>query len=321
MGPSSMAIDTALQSFTSHVKIENILIAQLLLGDILPYTLDFLREAGLKPAMGYLLPRIVARSNITYGEVADRLRQDLNIDGKVFPTHIGSVAGPLQDLIHQIDPLAPLLNVLIVRADSEEASDGVDGYLKRKYNIPSREDLDPDEKSELLRRAAKEVYAFRHWAQIYQQAFDETPPSSDPAIDIEGSERDGQSRGGPAESEEHKKLKAYVLAHPEVVGAKGRLVEKRDEYCLLSGDEVDVFLAKNDQFWLVEVKSERSNERDMMRGCYQCIKYRAVFKAQLHRTLPTARVHAILVTKKPLSAGAKVIAAENNIRHVLLSEE
>jgi hypothetical protein len=145
-----------------------------------------------------------------------------------------------------------------------------------------------------------------------------SPPSSAPGEVIRGAERDGQTRGGPAESEEHKRLKAYVLAHPTLVGAKGRLVDQRDEYCLLSGDEVDVFFAKDDEFWLVEVKSERSNEQDFIRGCYQCIKYRAVFEAQLRRTLPDSRVHAALVTTTALSAGAKAIADDHKISHFLV---
>ena len=282
------------------------------------YTLEMLQVAGPKYAMAYLLPRITARTNITYGEIAERLRRDLQIGGKIFATHIGYVAGPLQDRIHEVDPSAPLLNALIVRADSEQASSGVDGYLKRRYGLPKRREIDPEQRSNLLQRAAEEVYAFGRWAEIYRKAFKSEPPPAEPADDIDGTERDGQTRGGPAESDEHKRLKAYVLANPHIAGVEGALVEKKDEYCLLSGDEVDVFFAKKDEFWLVEVKSERSNERDMIRGCYQAIKYRAVFQAQLRRTLPSARVNAVLVTRAHLSAGAKAIAADNDVRHVLV---
>lgn len=281
------------------------------------YTLALLQEAGPKFAMKYIMPRITARTSITYGEIAERLRRDLQIGGKIFATHIGAVAGPLQDRIHEVEPNAPLLNVLIVRADSEEASSGVDGYLKRKYGLPKHREINPEQKSNLLQRAAEEVYAFGRWPEIYRKAFRSEPPPAEPAEDINGIERDGQTRGGPAESLEHKRLKAHVLANPHLVGVKGPLVDKRDEYCLLSGDEVDVFFAKTTEFWLVEVKSERSNERDMIRGCYQAIKYRAVFQAQVRRTLPSARVHAVLVTRSPLSAGAKAIASDNDIRHVL----
>jgi hypothetical protein len=284
------------------------------------YTLDLLQEAGPKYAMDYLMPRIAARSNITYGEIAERLRQDLGISGKIFPTHIGYVAGPLQDRILEVDPKAPLVNVLIVRSDSEEAGDGVDDYLKRHFNLSERAHFDSTQKSALLQRAAEEVYSFRRWEEIYKKAFETLPPRMDPSKEISGTERDGQTRGGPAESEEHRRLKAYMLSRPHLVGVKGHLVEKCNEYCLLSGDEVDVFFAKSDEFWLVEVKSERSNERDMIRGCYQSIKYRAVFTAQIHRTLPAARVHAVLVTRAPLSAGAKAIASDHNVHHVLISE-
>jgi hypothetical protein len=282
------------------------------------YTLDYLAEAGLKPTMGYLLPRIAARSNITYGEIAERLERDLNISGKIFPTHIGHVAGPLQNRLFKVDPRAPLLNALIVRADNDEAGTGIDGYLKRRYRIPKHQDLDPDHKSALLQKAAEDVYAFNGWGEIYRKAFKATPPPMDPAIDVQGTERDGQTRGGPAESEEHRVLKSHVLAHPGLVGATGRLVTKCDEYRLLSGDEVDVFFAKRGEFWLVEVKSERSNDKDLLRGCYQAIKYRAVYKAQIGRTLPDARVNVVLVTRMPLSAAAKAIVRDYDIRHVLV---
>lgn len=283
------------------------------------YTLDLLSKAGPRPAMDYLLPRISARSNITYGEIAERLSRDLGINAKIFPTHIGYVAGSLQDIIHDVDPNAPLLNALVVRGDSDEAGSGVDGYLKQKYRLKGTE-IDPSLKSKLLQKAAKEVYAFKHWNKIYRKVFKKRPPSSAPFRVINGSERDGQTRGGPAESEEHKRLKAYVLAHPAKVGIRGRLVEGKDEYCLLSGDEVDVFFAKDDEYWLVEVKSEVSNERDLIRGCYQCIKYRAVFEAQCRRTLPEARIHAVLVTTSELSAAAKAIANDHDINHFVIRE-
>jgi hypothetical protein len=57
------------------------------------YTRDFLRDAGPEFAMGYLLPRIRARSNITYGEVAERLRRDLDIKGKIFATDVAGAPG------------------------------------------------------------------------------------------------------------------------------------------------------------------------------------------------------------------------------------
>ena len=52
-------------------------------------------------------------------------------------------------------------------------------------------------------------------------------------------------------------------------------------------------------FRAVEVKSRRSNEQDMKRGIYQCVKYREVNRAE---HLPfDVDVEAILVTEQKLT--------------------
>ena len=87
---------------------------------------------------------------------------------------------------------------------------------------------------------------------------------------------------------------------------------------MLYGNKVDVLFVTENEFWLVEVKSELSSEGDMIRGCYQCIKYKAVLEAQICRILPNARVHAALVTRKPLVVGAKAVAEHHKIPHFLV---
>ena len=281
------------------------------------YTVDCLKANGPKFAMGYLLPRVAAHTGITYGEVASRLEKDLKVNGNIFPIHVGEVAGALQDRIHEVDPDAPLLNALIARADNDKASSGVDPYLEVRFGesaLGSR----PQMKEQLLKRAIEEVYAFTDWDEIYRKAFGGPTPSSDPLTIVDGQERDGQTPGGEPESAEHKRLKAFVSANPGLVGAEGRLDGARQEYCLLSADKVDIFFQKRDEFWLVEVKSERSDDRDLTRGCYQCVKYWAVFKAQTSRTQPDARIHAVLVTTRPLPADDKAFAREHDIRCVVV---
>ena len=53
------------------------------------------------------------------------------------------------------------------------------------------------------------------------------------------------------------------------------------EKTLPSGDAIDVFF-ENSQHWVgVEVKSKISNEFDILRGLYQCVKYQAVMESYL----------------------------------------
>lgn len=65
----------------------------------------------------------------------------------------------------------------------------------------------------------------------------------------------------------------------------------------MSGDEVDVFFERGQRADLVEVKSIRSSEPDLVRGVYQCVKYRAVFTAQRLGTTPDTRVFVTLVVE------------------------
>jgi hypothetical protein len=87
-------------------------------------------------------------------------------------------------------------------------------------------------------------------------------------------------RGSDGESEAHKKLKEFILRHPELVGAgpdwKGFI-----EYPLPSLDVVDVLFKSSDGCIAVEVKSTVSDScpLDYERGIYQTIKYEALLKA------------------------------------------
>jgi hypothetical protein len=60
------------------------------------------------------------------------------------------------------------------------------------------------------------------------------------------SAKEGPPFGGPAESEQHRKLKDYILTHPKLIGAPTNPDRSETELRLLSGDEVDVFIARGD---------------------------------------------------------------------------
>lgn len=267
------------------------------------YTLEQLCSDGLAPTFGYLLPVVAGNSTITYGQIADALQRDLRIDGKVFPTHIGSVVGTLMEKIHAVVPNAPLINVLIVNGQSGEPGEGADGFLREWFGVTAKP-LPRKVKIDLVGQAAREVYAYGKWPQVFKKLFGTTPPPSDPSVLIDGAEKDGdpptkagKAFGGPAESEEHKALKHYVLKHPRTIGAAQKPARSQVELQLLSGDEVDVFFEHGTRIDLVEVKSVRSSEPDLRRGVYQCIKYRAVLRAQRVGTTPDMRIVSTLVVE------------------------
>ncbi len=75
-------------------------------------------------------------------------------------------------------------------------------------------------------------------------------------------------------------MKEFVAKHPETVGLPASAALGDIEEPLESGDVLDVFFQHGHDQIAVEVKSARSGEADIMRGMFQCVKYRAVLEAQ-----------------------------------------
>lgn len=96
--------------------------------------------------------------------------------------------------------------------------------------------------------------------------------------------------------------------NPGLIRPGFRPTRAETELRLLSGDEVDVALADDKRFVLVEVKSIRSGWDDMQRGIYQCVKYRAVMQAQMDVAGDVAEIEAVLVTEAKLPADLAALA-------------
>ncbi len=280
---------------------------------------DLCSNACQKLTLGYLLTVVASNATITYGEIADRLRVDLSIDGRVFPTHIGLVVGTLMEHILEVVPSAPLINLLVVNQRTMQPSKGADGFLRKRYRLTSRT-IPKELRREIVAKGTSAVYAYPGWPNIYRQVFRTRAPDADPASLVVGTEIDRLppsslgNFGGPAESREHRRLKHYVYAHPDVIGAPSQPNRLAMELLLRSGDEVDVFLEYGNIAHLIEVKSVRSSERDLERGIYQCVKYRAVFKAQRRVLMPDLSVRVTLVTEVEPSQHIRALGRLHGVR-------
>ena len=111
------------------------------------------------------------------------------------------------------------------------------------------------------------------------------------------------ARGG--EGEEHRRLKEYIAGHPSIIESNRKLMPGKTEHTILSGDQLDVFFESPEDWVCVEVKGKWSSEVDILRGIFQCVKYKAVLEAQRHytggKTLPTIRVVLVLGGELPES--------------------
>jgi hypothetical protein len=180
----------------------------------MPYSLydGLCSNRGQQFTLGYLLTVVAANTTITYGEIADRLWADLSVDGKVFPTHIGSVVGTLMEGILKVDPSAPLINVLVVNQRTMQPSEGADGFLRRRFRLPP-DPIQQERRRKLVAKAASAVYAYAGWRRIYRKLFKTEPPAIDPGIIVEGNDSGAEAE---AESFAAQERGAGFQSNPEI---------------------------------------------------------------------------------------------------------
>ncbi len=286
------------------------------------YTLDQLREEGPPFAMAMLLKRCIQGSEpfVTYQNIRDELQYQLGID-TIFPLHIGHVAGSLMDQIWSIKLKiareAPLINALVTRS-SGIPGNGIGNYFADRYKIESYRNwkkIPSGKKKEIVNRERIKIMRYTDWEKLNKELFGSTALSKlriRKGTEIDGFSPNGNNYGGPAESEEHKRLKNWVAAHPHEIGLRTSFVKRKTEHRLLSGDIVDVLFQDANEFVTVEVKSCRSNDEDFRRGIYQCVKYREVKEAEQFPY--KVKVTTLLVTERKLSSELKTRARDLDVR-------
>ena len=159
------------------------------------------------------------------------------------------------------------------------------------------------------------VYQYPDWQEVYRHlfpgdAYDNLAlPELEP--DAEAQEPDGNNPKGGGEGEEHRRLREWVLTHPELINPDYQSTRTATEWLLKSGDRVDVavFLPYGKTV-AVEVKSRVSNDSDLERGVYQCIKYRAVIDAM------GMDVTTVLLTECELPSHLRSISRAHDILNV-----
>lgn len=290
------------------------------------YTVERLRKDGPPFAMAMLLRALAqGESFVTYGAIKAELEFQLGID-RIFPTQIGHVAGSLMNQILDLQPRAPLINVLITRANGIPGT-GAGHYLAERYNAPrlkNWEKLSSQERITIVSKERKKIFRYRKWEEINRSLFGKSAKVVIRKPPEEEADFSKNRFGGLAESDEHKKLKAWIAKHPESIGLSTDFGLGAPEYRLLSGDEVDVMFVRDDIYRAVEVKSIISSDDDLKRGIYQCVKYREVKCAEIHPF--DADVKSMLVAErnlppelmeraKSLGIGFKCVLVNKKSRH------
>ena len=232
-----------------------------------------------------------AKSGITTNTYGDLIKEL----GMTRFSGIGYVLGSIDDVLkalgNKIDQDIPTLNALVC-GKTGLPSYGFE-YINEQY--PSMSIAD---QKLYVDGVNKKTVDYQNWDTVLQLLG--LKPSTVTSAKDEASIRNGKSHGS-GEGPKHKALKEFIFAHPESIGIRN-VVKSDTEYILLSGDRLDVYFEQKDGTRIaVEVKSIVSPDDDILRGLYQCVKYKAILDAEnkTHGTFGNTR--SLLVIEGALS--------------------
>ena len=158
----------------------------------------------------------------------------------------------------------------------------------------------------LVRGAHQKVFDYTRWQEVLsmlnlQPSTLNLPTSAEVLPEI--GEIEQHHRG---EGEEHERLKLFLAENPEKIGIQWK--GKGDiEKLLLSGDRLDVSFRSHTQWIAVEVKGKNSPEADLIRGTFQCVKYKFIMVAQLRsEALSERKFEQLAIPKAILACGCPV---------------
>ena len=232
-----------------------------------------------------------AQSGITTNAYGDLIKEL----GMVRFSGIGHTLGCIECVMTALrektgEPI-PMLNALVHGKDGLPS----DGF---KFVYPDYDNYPSEVKTALVQAENKKAVEYQHWDAVLKALC--LKPSAINSLKDETVIRSGKHYG-TGEGPRHKKLKEYIYAHPESLGIRN-VTRKEMEYFLLSGDRLDVYFEQKDGLRVaVEVKSAISPDDDILRGLYQCIKYKAVMDAESKAHGEFSDCRAILVMEGALS--------------------
>ena len=208
-------------------------------------------------------------TNMTYQHLMNEL-------GKPTFSGIGKQLGYVDDVFRRLreetDEEIPTLNALVKSKSTGLPSPGF------SYVYTSYDDMTENEKKIFVLGLNKEAIDYQKWDWVLSSL--NLKPSEINITESKKLIRSGKYYGNGGEGEKHKELKEYIYSHPEVIGIK-LISFKEMEHTLLSGDRLDVYFELNDGSKVaVEIKPSTSADDDILRGLFQCVKYKTILDAE-----------------------------------------
>lgn len=222
-------------------------------------------------ALPILVRQAWAGRQIYYGEIARELDM---ANPRNMNYVLGSVGTSLQILSDKWKERIPPLQVLAINVSADLPGEGFAEFT-----------TDPEafKKAPLYQRRrtidalTAQVRAYPRWRDVLAELGAQVPAARSLDELLPPAER--IVLGGQGESEQHRQFKLFVAGHPELVKVTALTAPAAVEHCFPSSDAVDVLFTSRTTMVAVEVKSLLSGECDILRGLFQCVKYRALLDA------------------------------------------
>ncbi len=245
-----------------------------------------LYQQRARNALPILVRQAMANEKIYYGTLSKELDMPNPRNLNDVLDCIGNAISELNEALPKEEKI-PLINGIVVNQQTGLPGDSVH-FIRQK--------LDPRQKEAIVNQELKDVFSYGKWSFVLNELGLKMPEKLGSQF-IESTTHQG--KGG--ESKEHKQLKVYIADHPEIVGLKKSLGPGETEVELPSGDTPDVLFQNSKCRIAVEVKSHISNEADLQRGIFQCVKYRAILKACRSVEIENYEVNSLLAIEGQLT--------------------
>jgi hypothetical protein len=255
-----------------------------------PIAGDKLYQQRARQALPLLVRQAQSGEQIIYSELAEEMgmpnERNLNYV-------LGSVGQSMELLSKAWKEKVPPIQCLVVNKNTGLPGEGVGWFIAKEDEFAK---LPRSKQREIVKAELAKIFAYTKWPKVLEAlSLPYTLPDLSPLI------KQASGYGG-GEGEEHKRLKAYVSKHPEVIGLAANTPHGRIEEPLPSGDSLDVSFRQTSEWISAEVKPAGSPIADILRGLYQCVKYKAVMEAvQATEGKPRAAT-AVLVLQGDLPA-------------------
>ena len=211
-----------------------------------------------------ILPILVrqarARQKITYGT----LGEEIGVHHRALRYALDCIGNTVLELGKRWSEEIPPIQALVVNKETGLPGKGAH-FLRERVVNPQQ----------IVEEKLEEIFNYPKWLEVLEALG--LPPA--PPLDPHPDKPPTDHQSGTAESEAHQRLKDYIAKDPTSVELKKSLAPGETEVVLPSGDKVDVLFRSARSCIAVEVKSHISNEADLRRGLFQCVKYRAILRA------------------------------------------